>query len=160
MSIRIRDKGNDEPEQIYIPPMEEETSFEDMLTPEQKELQDLHDMIEEVDPTGAPLVSVLEAWKFRHKTIFVSKVSSESKQYFIFTTIKRAEFKSLQETGVFENEEKGNEILVEKCLLYPLPDARFRLTSDAGVITTLGKQIAYKSGFVSPQEALSLIKII
>ena len=51
-------------------------------------------------------------------------------------------------------------MLVDKCLLYPQPSTSWSLTCDAGIITTLGKQIAYKSGFVSPQEALSLIKVI
>lgn len=137
----------------------EEEVFKD-LPQENKELIELHEYLASIDPEGAPMVSVLEAWKERHKSLYVSKVSNDSTQPYVFTTIKRKDFKVLSKSGVFDNEEKGNEVLVEKCLLYPAPDQYFRLTSDAGIITTLGKQIAYKSGFVSPQEALSLIKIV
>ena len=130
------------------------------LSKEQQELIDLHEYLFSVDPEGAPAVSVLEAWKYKHKSLFVSKISSDSEQPYVFTTLKRKDFKLLQGQGVFENEEKGNEVLVEYCLLYPAPSQSWRLISDAGIITTLGKQIAYKSGFVPQQEALSLIKIV
>lgn len=136
--------------------LESEVEF----TKDQKELIELHEYLASLDPEGAPLVSVLEAWKAKHKSIFVSKVSNTSVQPYIFTTLKRADFKSLQASGVFDNEEKGNEVLVEKCLLYPAPTQAWRVISDAGIITTLARQITYKSGFVPEEEALSLIKII
>lgn len=162
--MKIRDKilqteNTIRPESVYIPPQ----ATEEELPPidkEQQDLIDLHELLAEVDKENAPMVSTLEAWKSRHKSLYVSKISMESDKYYVFTTIKRHEFKKLQEQGIFDNEEKGNEVLVEKCLLYPMPTQSWRLTSDAGIITTLGKQIAYKSGFVSPQEALSLIKIV
>lgn len=153
--MNIRDKIQEEP--VYIPPQE---VYEEVLPEEDKDLRDLHELLSEIDPEGAPIMSVLEAWKAKHKKLFVSKISTESPEYYVFTSIKRSEFKKLQEQGIFENKEKGNEVLVEKCLLYPFPSQVWRLTSDAGIISTLGEQIAYKSGFVSQQEALSLIKII
>ena len=96
------------------------------------------------------------------------RVSREDLAYIITSLVEEyhAQLSSLfatddlQEQGVFDNDEKANEVLVEKCLLYPQPTTTWRLTSDAGIITTVGKQIAYKSGFVTQQEALSLIKII
>ena len=164
MSIKLKDKNNSKEQDVYIPQLEEEVyDFQDPteeIHPEQKELMDLHELLTEIDPVNAPLLSVLEAWKAKHKSLFISKISNDSEKYYVFTTIKRRDFKVLQDQGVFDNEEKGNEVLVEKCLLYPAVTQAWRLTSDAGIITTLGKQIAYKSGFVSPQEALSLIKII
>lgn len=144
-------------------PLEEEKLNDDIefeVSPEQQELIDLHEYLKSIDPKTAPEVSVLEAWKHKHKSLYVSKISSDSTQPYVFTTIKRQDFKVLQGQGVFDNEEKGNEVLVEKCLLYPAPTQVWRMISDAGIITTLGKQIAYKSGFVSQQEALSLIKIV
>lgn len=159
MKMKIRDKSNDQ--DVYIPPSEPEDYVYEPTEPEvDRTLIDLHELLAEVDPEGAPLVSVLEAWKEKHVSLYVSKISSDSPEYFVFTTIKRSVFKRLQSSGVFDNEEKGNEVLVEHCLLYPAPTQKWRLESDAGIITTLGKQIAHKSGFVSPQEALALIKII
>lgn len=146
-------------EETYIPPqaIEEEFNVEDHVD---KDILDLHELLVETYQDSAPLLSVLEAWKNKHKRLFISKISSDSPDYYIFTSIKRSEFKKYQAQGVFENEEKGNEVLVETCLLFPAATTQWRLTCDAGIITTLGKQIAYKSGFVSQQEALSLIKII
>lgn len=164
MNIKFKEKKKQE--EVYVPPQaspEDLIEFEDYvpeIDPRTKRLIDLHEAIAEVDPTDAPLLSVLEAWEARHKVLYVSKISQDSEQFYVFTTIKRNDFKKLQETGVFDNEEKGNEVLVEKCLLYPKASTSWRLTSDAGIISTLGKQIAYKSGFVSAQEALALIKIV
>lgn len=156
--MKIKDKNANQ--DIYIPPQatEEEQIFEEPQI--DRDLVDLFELLQEEDPENAPLLSVIESWKSRHRSLYVSKVSNDSKQYYVFTTIKRHDFKKLQEQGVFENDEKANEVLVEKCLLYPHPTMNWRLTSDAGIITTVGKQIAYKSGFVTQQEALSLIKII
>ena len=157
--MKIRDKHAEK--DVYIPPQATEEEYPVYEEPQiDKDLLDLHSLLSEIYGENAPLLSVLEAWKDKHKSLFVSKVSSSSEDYYVFTTIKRSDFKKLQDQGVFENEEKGHEVLVEKCLLYPIPNQVWRLTSDAGIISTLGKQIAYKSGFVSQQEALSLIKII
>ena len=159
--MKFKDKSKEE-QNVYIPPQASEMDggFYEEVPETDKGLLDLHELLTEVDPDNAPMISVLEAWKAKHKVLYVSKVSSDSKEYYVFTSIKRVDFKKLQDQGVFDNEEKGNEVLVEKCLLYPHPTATWRLTSSAGIITTLGRQISYKSGFVSQQEALSLIKII
>ena len=158
--MRMRDKLiKKEQETTKIDNSIEEELYQE-LPVESRELLELHEYLSEIDPDNATIVSVLEAWKDKHKSLYVSKISSESTQPYVFTTIKRKDFKLLSSQGVFDNEEKGNEVLVEKCLLYPAPTQQWRLISDAGIITTLGKQIAYKSGFVSAQEALSLIKIV
>lgn len=155
MKIKTNDRLVQQEEKVNF----EEEAFQD-LEPENRELIELHEYLASIDPEGAPMVSLLEAWKDKHKSLYVSKISNDSTQPYVFTTIKRKDFKSLSSQGIFDNEEKGNEVLVEKCLLYPTPTQAWRLISDAGIITTLGKQIAYKSGFVSPQEALALIKIV
>lgn len=157
--MKFKDKSVDDT--VYIPPQAtEEDIYMEEVPKTDKGLMDLHELLTEVDPDNAPMLSVLEAWKYKHKVLYVSKISADSSEFYVFTSIKRADFKKLQEQGVFENEEKGFEVLVEKCLLYPQPTSAWRLTSAAGVISTLGRQISYKSGFVSPQEALSLIKIV
>ena len=152
-------------EKVYIPPQatEEDTvQYEQKpeISPEYQSLLDLHELLTEVDPENVPLISQLEAWKFKHKGLYISKISNEDSKYYLWRTLKRQEFKQLSQGSAFDTEESANEMLVEKCLLYPSCDTLFRLLSDAGVITTLGKQISYKSGFVTPQEALALIKVV
>lgn len=132
----------------------------EVIDQETKELMELAEFLEEENQKDAPSLAVLESWKIKHKSIYISQISVDSDQYYIFTTIKRNTYKQLQASGALDDDEKSNEVLVDKCLLYPQPSTSWRLTCDAGIITTLGKQIAYKSGFVSPQEALSLIKVI
>ena len=61
--------------------------------------------------------------------------------------------------GDITDPEAFNEMIVEKCLLYPDYNFTFRNQSHAGTITALGAQMSYKSGFVSDQEALNLIYI-
>ena len=100
MSIKMREKLQNSLQQeskIGINPgdinnmsvMEEELE----LSKEQQELIDLHEYLVSVDPEGAPVVSVLEAWKYKHKSLFVSKISSDSEQPYVFTTLKRKDFK-------------------------------------------------------------------
>ena len=115
--MRMRDKlVKKEQETTKIDNSIEEELYQE-LPVESRELLELYEYLSEIDPDNAPIVSVLEAWKDKHKSLYVSKISSESTQPYVFTTIKRKDFKLLSSQGVFDNEEKGNEVLVEKCLL-------------------------------------------
>lgn len=145
-------------EDIYIPPQATE---EDFLDEVDQKLKDLYDSLKEIYGEEAPLISQLEAWKQRWGSLNVSKVGQDRDTLYVWRTLQRLEYKKFKETGSkkLEDEDAYNEMLVEQCLLYPKYDFIFRQKSDAGVITTLGTQIAYKSGFVSPQEALALIYV-
>lgn len=122
-------------------------------------LINMHEIIMDVDPLNAPPVSVLESWKSKYKHIYISRVVSPD-EYYIWRTIRRGEFKKLNSDNCFENPTAGYEILVETCLLYPTPNVQWRLTSPAGVIESLGKQISYQSGFVSDAELINLIRVV
>ena len=164
MEVRNNRKKSQAPvaEEVYIPPQateEEYQNFEPEISPEDQKIMDIHKSLEEVYGDAAPILSQLEAWKKRWGNINISKIGADRKEYYIWRTLLRYEYKEMTKGGAHEDPDSFNEMLVEKCSLYPIYDFQFKTKSDAGVITTLGQQIAYKSGFVSPQEALSLIYI-
>jgi len=161
MEVR-NNKKKAQAEEVYIPPQATEEDFqqyEPQISPEDQKLMEIHGSLVEVYGDQAPMLSQLEAWKKRWGQIHVSKIGADRKEYYIWRTLLRFEYKEMTKGGAHEDSDSFNEMLVEKCALYPLYDFTFKNKSDAGVITTLGQQIAYKSGFVSPQEALSLIYI-
>lgn len=151
------------PQSVYIPPQateEEVYQYEEPeITPDQAKLIELHKMLKEHYKDEAPMISQIEAWKQRWGHINVSKVGSDRPEYYVWRTLQRYEYKEMSKGTSIDMNEAFNEMLVEKCILFPNYEFNFRTKSDAGVITTLGNQIAYKSGFVSPQEALSLIYV-
>jgi hypothetical protein len=122
-------------------------------------LVNLQQILQDSDPDNAPTMSQVEAWKDKYDNIYISNVVDPDK-YYVWRTLRRGEFKKVNANNEFENNTKANEILVEKCLLYPTPDQTFRFNSVAGVIDTLGKQIAYQTGWISTEEALSTIRVI
>lgn len=130
----------------------------DFLNESDKKLMVLHKSLTEIYGDSTPTLSQLEAWKKRHDNIYVSNVSNNNKDLFVWRVLKRYEYKELKE-GDIVDPESFNEMIVEKCLLFPNYDFSFRNQSNAGTITTLGAQMSYKSGFVSEQEALNLIYI-
>lgn len=122
-------------------------------------LLDMHDILAEQDPLNAPKLSVLEAWKLQHKHIYISRVVDPD-TYYVWRVLKRGEYKKLSHNEAFANPSSANEILVETCLLYPIPDQAWRIMSPAGVIESLGKQISFQSGFVPDNELIGLIRVV
>lgn len=147
------------PEQASEEDLEQFDNVQYEPTEEEKKLIDLHEELKSVYGNECITLSQLEAFKNKYENIHISKVGSDSKNYYIWRTLRRYEYKEMMKGKVNEDMEALNEMVVEKCILFPLYDFQFRNQSDAGVITTLGQQIQYKSGFVSPQEALSLIYV-
>lgn len=160
MEIRKKQNNQTQVEEVYIPPQDKEPE-EDLsyLSESDRQLKELHEKLVEAFGENAPMLSQIEAWKTRWGNIQVSKVGADRKEYYIWRTLLRFEYKEMQKGKAAEDDDAFNEMIVEKCLLYPFYDFQFKNKSDAGIITTLGQQISYRSGFVSPQEALSLIYI-
>lgn len=157
---KTRTRTQDTVEEVYISPQADESQYEEPpLSEEDKKLKDLYETLQKAYGDSAPLISALEAWKKRWGNIHISKVSNERNEYYIWRTLRRHEYKEINVGDALSDSESTNELLVEKCLLFPDYNFAFRNQTDAGIITTLGQQISYKSGFVSPQEALSLIYI-
>ena len=107
----------------------------------------------------APDEAILEAWKSTYGKFFVSSVLGDN-DVFIWRTLNRTEYKQLANTGVMKNQASYEEAIIRKCLLWPKVGQEDIAASDAGIIPTLSKQILFKSGFVSDQFALSLIKVL
>ena len=150
------DMANDPALQNNYGDDEEDLSY---LSESDKKLMSLHKSLLEVyGENVAPTLSQLEGWKKRHDNIYVSNVSNNNKEIYVWRVLRRYEYKELKE-GDIRDPESFNEMIVEKCLLFPTYSFTFRNSSVAGVITTLGAQMSYKSGFVSEQEALNLIYI-
>ena len=82
--MKIRDKHAEK--DVYIPPQAtEEEEYPVYEEPQiDKDLLDLHSLLSEIYGENAPLLSVLEAWKDKHKSLFVSKVSSSSEDYYVY----------------------------------------------------------------------------
>ena len=107
----------------------------------------------------APDEPLLEAWKSTYGKFFVSSVLGEE-DIFVWRTLNRTEYKQLLNTGVTKNQSSYEEAIVRKCMLWPKIGQDDIASSDAGVVPTIAKQILFKSGFVSDQYALSLIKVL
>jgi hypothetical protein len=129
---------------------------------ETKQPPDGYRIMEEIasileDEEDPPSIIDLEGWKERYEEFHVSKIHEDGKMY-LWRTLKRAELKSITQSGAAEKENLYQDAIIRKCLLWPKASVKFISGSDAGVIPTLFKQIMYKSGFVSDQQALSMIK--
>lgn len=111
------------------------------------------------DYENGPDEAILEAWKATYGKFFVSSILGEEDMY-VWRTLNRTEYKQLVNSGVVKIQSAYEEAIVRKCVLWPQVTVEAIASSDAGTIPTLAKQILFKSGFVSDQYALSLIKVI
>ncbi len=125
-----------------------------------EEATDISELAKELEVyEEAPDEPLLEAWKSTYGKFFVSSILGDE-TIFIWRTINRSEYKQLANSGVMKNQNSYEEAVVRKCVLWPIVTQEGMSMSDAGVVPTLCKQILFKSGFVSDNLALSLIKVI
>ena len=107
---------------------------------------------------GAPSRATLEEWKALHGKFYMSSIDGDN--VFIWKTIKRIEYKQLLNTGAMEKQNLLEDFIIRRCLLWPKPTPDFMSGSDAGVISTLFKQIYFQSGFIPEDLAFTLIEKI
>lgn len=105
---------------------------------------------------NAPDEDQLLTWKEIHGMYFASSVNGED--IYVWRTIKRLEYKSIAQSGATERQDLLENAVVRKCLLWPQPSQDFLSVLDAGIMPTLFKQIMHKSGFVSDEMAISMIR--
>ena len=110
------------------------------------------------DMPDAPTIYDLEGWRDSYGVLHMSSVTGDD--IYIWRILKRQEYKGLFRTGAMNDRIRSEDAIIRKCLLYPRPNDVFMTSSGAGIITTLKDQIMYQSGFISEQQALSLIKMI
>lgn len=146
---------------VKIDNQEEQTAqeyAEEKFNEEQDYIESVYQLLQRTDPLNAPKRSQLEAWKDKYKKIYISQIIEPDK-FYVWRTLSRIEYKKLNAHKEFENPVAANEIMVENCLLYPEPTQEWRLNSPAGWVDTLGKQIAFQSGWVADQEHLATIRV-
>ena len=108
---------------------------------------------------GAPDYDDIADWKNAYGVIYASTIHMAD-DLFIFRPLKRLDYKKIVASGAAKSEDKYEESLVKRCLLYPTPDAKFLADANAGTISTLRVQIEFKSGFIPEALAIELIKVI
>ncbi len=108
---------------------------------------------------GSPTEYELEEWKDMYGVFYISSIGDDDDLY-IWRTLKRLEYKQLIKSGVANDQMRYEEAVLTRCSLWPKLSLEAMARLNAGVIETLSKQILYKSGFVSDQMALSMIKVI
>lgn len=120
-------------------------------------IQDIADRLSGTE--DAPGYEEIADWKNEYGVIYASTIHMAD-DLFIFRPLKRLDYKKIVASGAAKSEDKYEEALVKRCLLYPTPDAKFLADANAGTIQTLRVQIEFKSGFIPEALAIELIKVI
>lgn len=120
-------------------------------------IQDIADRLSGTE--DAPGYEEIADWKNAYGAIYASTIHMAD-DLFIFRPLKRLDYKKIVASGAAKSEDKYEEALVKRCLLYPTPDAKFLADANAGTIQTLRVQIEFKSGFIPEALAIELIKVI
>lgn len=120
-------------------------------------IQDIADRLSGTE--DAPGYEEIADWKNAYGVIYASTIHMAD-DLFIFRPLKRLDYKKIVASGAAKSEDKYEEALVKRCLLYPTPDAKFLADTNAGTIQTLRVQIEFKSGFIPEALAIELIKVI
>jgi hypothetical protein len=106
---------------------------------------------------------MISQWKelYGDKVYFVSFDDTE---YYAFRYLSRIEYKEIvkqimkaKNLSPVEQNELMDELIVQKCLIYPAFDVDLKTKSPAGTIESLAKQIRVYSNFLSDDFALSLV---
>lgn len=120
-------------------------------------IQDIADRLSGTE--DAPGYEEIADWKNVYGVIYASTIHMAD-DLFIFRSLKRLDYKKIVASGAAKSEDKYEEALVKRCLLYPTPDSKFLADANAGTIQTLRVQIEFKSGFIPEALAIELIKVI
>ncbi len=107
----------------------------------------------------APKDYELEEWKDMYGNFYISSIDDDE-AYYIWRTLKRIEYKNMIKSGIANDQLRYEESVIVRCCLWPKMTIEKLAKENAGNVETLAKQILFKSGFVSDQLALSMIKII
>lgn len=144
--------------------VDEEVVGEDSSVEQSEELVEAKSPLEELadilhGKNNAPSLIDLEGMKDLYGQIHASSVLGDENIY-IWRTLKRGEYKSIAESGAMKYEDKYNDAVIRKCLLYPEPTINWFHAQDAGTIPTIFKQVMFKSGFVPEEMAMNMINTI
>ena len=101
-----------------------------------------------------PNQATIDAWK----TTFgeINLLALTEKEMYIYRTVNRLEFKQLSTTAKDEN--SFDEMLVQRCVLWPKLGVEFNMVSKGGTIGCIKEAILQTSNFLAPQVVMSLVR--
>jgi len=126
---------------------------EENTQPEEPSMADrLRDSLSKFE--GAPAPEMITGWKENYGDVYVSAFSED--EIFIFRSLSRSEYTSLQERAATEQLDAlaYEEESVKTCLLWSSVQD---LNRKAGTIPSLMEMIMQNSNFVPPQVAAQLV---
>lgn len=131
------------------------------------EAPNLHDQIMGIlnNIEGAPTERQIAQWKVKHGENGVHVIAFSDSEAYIFTHLKRGQWKKVQDTiakmraqggeaGVSEDEIQ--EKIIQHCVLWPRLELEFFYNSRAGIVPSLYDAIMANSYFLSPQQTMML----
>jgi hypothetical protein len=122
------------------------------------ELLEIVDKLKTID-SKCPDITDLKHWESLYGKVYLSKIHDDEPKFYLWRVLLRLEWKEMLGLNI-NDDYLRQETIIKKCLLYPKPDENFIYKAGAGILPTLEKQIMYKSGFVSVEEALARISVI
>ena len=104
----------------------------------------------------------VERWQGMYGKIYA--VVLDEDEIFIYRSFTRIEYRAMMQTiqesskrEEVDKEDLFDELVVQKCLLWPTIGPDFGSTSKGGTIPTLAQAISFKSHFIPPQAVLASI---
>ncbi len=112
----------------------------------------------------APTDAQINNWKAQHGPNAVHVMALGEGDVYIFTHLKRGQWKKIQEMMTKLQETGGNpdiedsmkEKVIQHCMLWPKLPVEFYYNSRAGVVDSIYQVILLNSYFLSPQQAMLL----
>ena len=109
------------------------------------------------DIPGAPSEAQIEAWKADHGSVYAFPF--DTKEIYVWRAIRRREYQVLKTNkALLEDEEKFQEHIVLRSVLWPVLDSVSLNLTRAGLVQTLYGVIMQGSYFLHPDFAVQLIE--
>ncbi len=134
----------EEPEEV----LEEESAGEELSDDPEKRLEQISTALKKMNP-NAPHADILRSWKQMHGEIFITNIDD---YVFIYRYLKRQEHIQLQASPRINEmlEHQVEEMLFDKCILWPQMDALRKAGLPAGAMNAIVAQIKMRSMFLDP----------
>ncbi len=104
--------------------------------------------------TQRPNASAISAWKATFGEINLLALTED--EMYIYRTVNRLEFKQI--SAMAKDENSFDEMLVQRCVLWPKLGVEFNMASKGGTIPSLKEAILQTSNFLDPRVVMSLVR--
>jgi hypothetical protein len=137
-------------------PEEQEEALEEDSMPENpvEKMKWVSEKLREVNP-NAPSSSELMNWKQMHGNVFVLQLGED---VYIYRYIKRQEWSQMMANPAVQKmrTEQIEDMIVEKCLLFPKLSPERKAFLPAGAVGMLAEQIRLQSQFLDPMQVANI----